>query len=203
MSAAGFLLSRTCFCLNLLLSSCWIHHCGNMQPQIFKLHSFFFFFLVRSKCHICFNFYLYILSLYPKMSVLIYSRNMRHDCYILCHVSSNTDRFFLLCLQDTAVVYISTVFWYNLTQTGFCETLLNTHLFVCKRKRLHVSLYSPETSLTIPTRFPHFSASHLFFLSSTSSFSLCFSPHLSPSLASYTCRLMCFAKSLRAGDDIT
>lgn len=137
------------------------------------------------------------------MSVLIYSRNMRHDCYILCHVSSNTDRFFLLCLQDTAVVYISTVFWYNLTQTGFCETLLNTHLFVCKRKRLHVSLYSPETSLTIPTRFPHFSASHLFFLSSASSFSLCFSPHLSPSLASYTCRLMCFAKSLRAGDDIT
>ncbi len=88
------------------------------------------------------------------------------------------------------------VFWYNLTWTGFCEVfirkvwLFNTHLFVCKRKRWHISLYSPETRLTIATRFfisqlptSAFCPQRLLFRSLPPSFVSI--PRL---LASYTCR---------------
>lgn len=80
--------------------------------------------------------------------------------------------------------------------------LFNTHLFVCKWKRLLISLYSPETSLTIAQHtssflsFPPlgFVLARLLFTRPVPSFVSI--PRL---LASYTCCYRWFAKRLRAG----
>lgn len=152
MSAVRFLLSRTSLCHT-------GHFNGNRQPL--RFHLWILLFVSRQfdkKPHKCF--YVSILKRSAVIqgclgSFILEMWDMTVFTYPAMLARIQTDFSHCVC----RILRRCPVFWYNLTWAGFCEVfirkawLFNTHLFVCKWKRLHISLYSPETRLTIATHF--------------------------------------------------